>query len=102
MGKEGNRVTRVTRKVLQERKDMEQVTLTLNERRYRIGESHHRAKLTDDQVDQMRELHEEQGVGYRTLAKQFNVSKRTVRDIVHYKTRAQTPEFWVKAKGGAQ
>lgn len=81
---------------------MEQRTLTLNERRYRIGESHHRAKLTDEQVDQMRELHEEQGVGYRTLAKQFNVSKRTVRDIVQYKTRAQTPEFWVKAKGGGQ
>lgn len=81
---------------------MEQRTLTLNERRYRIGESHHRAKLTDEQVDQMRELHEEQGIGYRTLAKQFNVSKRTVRDIVQYKTRAQTPEFWVKAKGGGQ
>lgn len=80
---------------------MEQRTLTLNERRYRIGESHHRAKLTDEQVDQMRELHEEQGIGYRTLAKQFNVSKRTVRDIVQYKTRAQTPEFWVRAKGSA-
>lgn len=78
---------------------MEQKTLTLNDRRYRIGESHHRAKLTDEQVDEMRELHEEQGIGYRTLAKQFNVSKRTVRDIVQYKTRAQTPEFWVKVKG---
>jgi transposase len=77
-------------------------TLTLNDRRYRIGESHHRAKLTDEQVDQMRELHEEQGIGYRTLAKQFDVSKRTVRDIVHYKTRAQTPEFWVRAKGKEQ
>jgi DNA invertase Pin-like site-specific DNA recombinase len=81
---------------------MEQRTLTLNERRYRIGESHHRAKLTDAQVDEMRELHEEHSVGYRTLAKRFNVSKRTVRDIVQYKTRAQTPEFWVKAKGGGQ
>jgi len=76
---------------------MKHETLTLNERRYRIGETHHRAKLSDDQVDRMRELHEEQGVGYRTLAKMFDVSKSTARDICQYKIRAQTPEYWVKA-----
>lgn len=78
---------------------MKHETLTLNDRRYRIGETHHRAKLTDEQVDRMRELHEEQGVGYRTLAKMFDVSKSTARDICTYRIRAQTPEFWVKAKG---
>lgn len=73
-------------------------TLTLNDRRYRIGETHHRAKLTDEQVDLMRELHEQEidPWGYRRLAKHFNVCKSTVRDICHYKIRAQTPEFWVK------
>jgi hypothetical protein len=40
--------------------------------------------------------------GTESVSRTINVSKRTVRDIVQYKTRAQTPEFWVKAKGGAQ
>lgn len=83
---------------------MNQKTLTLNDRRYRIGESHHRARLTDEQVDLMRELHEQEidPWGYRRLAKRFDVSKSTARDICQYKIRAQTPEFWVKAKDGEQ
>jgi transposase len=46
----------------------------------------------------MRDLHEDDGVGYRALAKRFNVSKSTVRDICNYRTRAQTPEHWAKPK----
>lgn len=74
--------------------------LALNEKRYRIGESHHRARLTDDQVDAIRELHEDEHNpwGYRRLAKHFNVSKSTVRDICQYRIRAQLPEHWVKSK----
>lgn len=72
--------------------------LALNANHYRVGETHHRAKLTDAQVDEMRDLHEDDGVGYRTLAKRFNVSKSTVRDICNYRTRAQTPEHWAKPK----
>ena len=51
----------------------------------RIGEGHQRARLTDAQVDQIRDAYEQglegEGprVGYKTLAKRFGVSKRTVR-----------------------
>lgn len=66
----------------------------------RIGEYHARAKLSDAQVDQMREDYEagQEGrgpvVGYRTLSKRYGVSKRTVRDIVHYRKRNQWAGRW--------
>lgn len=64
--------------------------VTTNDRGLRIGESHARAKLTDHEVDLIRELHEEHGMGYRLLATKFEVSKRTIRDICSYRKRAQT------------
>lgn len=66
----------------------------------RIGEGHQRARLTDAQVDQIRDAYEQglegEGprVGYKTLAKRFGVSKRTVRDIVHYRKRNQWASRW--------
>lgn len=73
--------------------------LALNERSYRVGETHHRAKLTDIEVDKIRDLHEDDGLGYRTLARMFDVSKSTIRDICRYDTRAQTPTTWRVVKG---
>jgi hypothetical protein len=44
------------------------------------GENHHRAKLTDHEVEQMRQLHGE-GYGYGKLAKMFDVSKSHARNL---------------------
>jgi len=74
--------------------------IAVNERGLRIGESHPRVKLADHDVALIRELHEDHGMGYRALARKFEVSKRTIRDICSYRTRAQTPERF-KAGGGA-
>jgi len=63
--------------------------VNLNADGLRVGESHQRAKLTDHEVDQVRELHDS-GIGYRRLAKMFEVSKSLVRDIVKCRKRAQT------------
>lgn len=66
----------------------------------RIGEDHHRAKLTDAQVEAMREDHERHPVGhpeymgYRTLAKKYGCSKSTVRDVVNYMKRNQWAVRW--------
>lgn len=66
----------------------------------RIGEDHPRAKLSDAEVERMRDLYEaaapgEPGhVGYRALAKLFNCSKRTVRDICNYSKRNQWVARW--------
>lgn len=73
---------------------MKKVMVGVNESGRRVGESHPRAVLTDSQVDMMRELHEELGMGYRRLAAMFKVSKRTVRDICAYKRRWQLAERW--------
>ena len=49
----------------------------------RTGESHPAAKLTQRDVDLMRELHEA-GAGYTRLAEKFAISRVQVRRIVGY------------------
>lgn len=56
------------------------------------GERHHKAKLTDEQVRDMRQLYQgwkEQGAnkGYETLATIFGCGISTARDICTYRTR---------------
>ena len=59
---------------------------------YRVGECHHRAKLTDAQVKDMRQLYTEWKnaggrKGYCALAEMFECGISTVRDIVKHRTR---------------
>lgn len=54
--------------------------------RYKRGENHPRAKHSDDDVRLMRELKDE-GLGYGTIAKKFETSKGTVRNVCTYRTR---------------
>lgn len=61
------------------------------------GEWHHGAKLSDADIDLIRELHEpkynpatgqwEPGLGYRALSRKFETPKRTIRDIIHCRRR---------------
>lgn len=53
---------------------------------HRVGECHQRAKLTDLQVKEIRELNEN-GIGYARLAKRYECGVSTVRDIVQFRTR---------------
>jgi DNA invertase Pin-like site-specific DNA recombinase len=53
---------------------------------YRRGEQHPRAKLSDDDVRLVRELHEA-GLGYRKIASKFEVSRSTIRDWCNHYTR---------------
>lgn len=48
---------------------------------------HHRAKLPDEKVRQMRRKHIPHIIGYETLAKEFGCGVSTARDIVNYVTR---------------
>ena len=65
-----------------------------NEKGLPIGQYHAGAKLSDFDVDLMRELREDFGYSYRRLADHFGCSIRTVRDIVSYTTRCQYPVVW--------
>lgn len=65
----------------------------LSESGTRVGETHHRAKLTDHDIDLIRELHEE-GLSYKVIAEKFQVGKSTVADIVKCRRRWQLPVKW--------
>lgn len=61
--------------------------ISRNHTGHRVGQSHHRAKLTDAQVREMRELRERHGWKYAALALKFGCGESTVRDICTYRTR---------------
>lgn len=68
--------------------------VAVNKRGYRIGESHHRAKLADADIELILWLREE-GLTYAQIAAKFDdgvtVSKSTVRDVVKARIRGQNP-----------
>lgn len=66
-------------------------TIAVNEQGRRVGEDHQHAKLTNEQVDRIRDLHEDHGLSYLQLAKMYFVSKQTIASICQYQRRAQTP-----------
>ena len=70
---------------------MKRKIVCVNAKNYRIGEDHGRAKLTNEQVDEMRDLREDKGWSLIALSRCFGVSVSTVHAIVNYRTRAQTP-----------
>jgi len=66
----------------------------VNEAGYRVGESHHRAKLSDADIELVLYLREA-GLTHRAIAEKFDdgvtISKTTVRDICSGRIRAQAP-----------
>jgi len=48
------------------------------------GQNHYRAKLTDHEVELVRQLYETGEFGYRKLAKKFEVSRFTIRSYVKF------------------
>lgn len=53
----------------------------------RVGERHFRARLSDADVQLVRALHEEHGLGYKALSKKFDQPRITIRDICAYRRR---------------
>jgi DNA invertase Pin-like site-specific DNA recombinase len=70
--------------------------VAVNEQGYRIGASHHNARLPDEVIDKIRDMHEDKEVGYRKLAKIFDIPLSTIKKICKYERRAQTPDRWKK------
>ncbi len=75
-------------------KKTKRIVITVNEKGYRIGLSHHQAHITDEVIDAIRDLHEENGLTYGQLALQFNLNRGTIAKICRYERRAQTPHDW--------
>lgn len=70
------------------------VFIAVDENGLRIGETHPNAKLTDAQVDEMRDLRELKGWTYDQLAAHFGVPYITVQKICTYERRASTIARW--------
>lgn len=70
------------------------VRVALNERGYRIGSSHHNSTIPDEIVNRIRDLHEDHGLGYRRLARMFNLKRSFIQKVCNYVIRAQTPARW--------
>ena len=62
--------------------------LKRNHTGHRCGECHQKAKLSDEQVAQIRRMYRPGIVSYRDIAETMNCGTSTVRDIIKYKTRA--------------
>ena len=75
--------------------------IAVNEKGYRIGESHPCAKLTNNEVESMLQMRDE-GFGYKRLARMFDVSSATARNIVKGRKRSQVIAGWkmVLIEGG--
>lgn len=68
--------------------------VAVNEGGKRVGEDHQRAKLTNRDVELIRELHA-QGWGYQRISQKFEVAKSTVQHILRGRmTRNQVPAGW--------
>lgn len=61
-----------------------------------LGEAHHRARLSDADVELIRGMYDEGFVSYGTLAKVFGVKKTTIRDIILFRRRATPPARYKK------
>ena len=64
----------------------------------RVGQTHHNATIPDEVIQEIRELHEELGWGYRRIAKHLGLRWTTVSKICRYQRRASLPADWKRPR----
>lgn len=74
--------------------------VALNDRGCRIGETHPRAKLTDNEVDLVFELRDA-GLTLAAIAEKLDVTKGTIWKILTGRRRGQVAARWVSLPGDA-
>lgn len=72
--------------------------VAVNEFGFRIGQYHPNAKLSDEKIDQIRDMREEKNMRYTDIASIVGLSKSAIAKICRYERRAQTPERWKKVE----
>ena len=72
---------------------MGKILVGLTARGRRIGETHHRAKLTDRDIDLIFLLRKEK-MPLRRIAEKFDTSISNIHYILNFKLRAQQPTRW--------
>ena len=61
----------------------------VNHRGFPVGQYHHRARLTDEQVDMIRTMAEEHGRSRRWISMKLRIPYKTIEKICRYERRAQ-------------
>ena len=56
-------------------------------KKYIQGEQHFKSKLTDSQVELIRQMYDDGICGYRTIASNLGVSIETLYSLISYRTR---------------
>jgi hypothetical protein len=69
-----------------------------NEDGRRCGQTHHNSTIPDAVVNRLRDMHEDEHVGYKKLAKLFGLHRDTVRKLCTYTRRADVPREWREVK----
>lgn len=64
--------------------------VSVNERGYLIGDSHHFAKITNEEAEKIRELRERYGMTYKALSEKFGIGESAISKICLYKRRWST------------
>ena len=72
--------------------------VAVNEAGLRIGADHPRARITQEQVDEMCDLHEDEGVTAAELSRRYGLCYTHVRKILTDQIWAQTPAGWKRVK----
>ena len=67
--------------------------VAVNEKGYRLGEDHQRAKLTNHEVECIRRLHAD-GMDYQMIAEKYEVSKTLIARICRFEIRATAAIRW--------
>lgn len=62
--------------------------IRVNEKGYRVGESHHKSRLSDEQVELVRRLREEHGLSLGEISLRLGLPKTTVAYLCRYERRA--------------
>lgn len=52
----------------------------------RKGAEHHKARLTQEEVDQIRELYYDHHIGIAALARKWQIPEATISNVVHHRT----------------
>jgi hypothetical protein len=60
-----------------------------------VGENHHRAKLSDHEVELIRQLRDE-GMHLADIAEKFEIAKSTACYICNFQRRAYLASDWVR------
>jgi hypothetical protein len=74
------------------------ILVAYNEQGWRIGETHHRSRISDAVVEKIRDLREYRFWTHREIADHFNISINTVKKICCYEIRIQRAERWKRVQ----